>query len=245
MNTTTRASSLGAGCGRVLRRAAYRVLAVAVRGRRERGGPWGEAVLAEFPMTSGGWEAARWSAGGLRTALRERLAAVPGRRMTAYRYVAAVIAAVLVAAGVHQFVFAVHYIPSASMAPTLQVGDRIVVDEFSFHLTGIDRGDIVTFTVPRGWAPNPATGTFVKRVVGLPGDTVGCQGGRLVRNGSLVDEPYLPGNLRGMPVGDCPTTIVADGHLYVLGDAHDVSMDSRQLGTIPASAVTGRLIFHT
>lgn len=224
-----------------VRRVAYGILAAAVRGRRERGGDWGEAVLAEFAETTGDREAVRWAAGGLRAVWHERRArrqALP--RIVRIRRRAVLIALVGVVAGlaVNHFVLSVGYVASGSMEPTYLITDRYVVDLAAFRLTGVRRGDVVEFTMP---------GTdrlVIKRVIGLPGDTVGCRDGRVRLNGAPLDEPYLSADPDYVAMGSCATTTVPPHQLYLLGDHRVVSTDSRQYGTVDEDALHGRVLLR-
>jgi len=224
-----------------MRRAARAVLVAAVRGRRERGGPWGEAVLAEFDRTNGRWEALRWAAGGLRAVWHERRARVRGlpRAVRIQRAVAATaVLGLLAALAINQFALTSRYMPSTAMAPTVPVAGRFLLDKVGFRVTGFERGDIIEFPIP----DVPADHT-VKRVVGLPGDTIECRDGRVYRDGTAVEEPYLTGDPQTSRTVDCggPTTVPA-GQLYVLGDNRTASRDSRDWGPIPQTSVGGRLL---
>lgn len=221
-----------------MRRLARTVLVAAVRGRRDRGGPWGEAALAEFDQTTGRWEAVRWAAGGLRAVWQERRAKIktlPVRVRVQRATVGAALLAIPVAVVVSQFVLTPRYIPSGSMEPTMQVQDRILVDRVSFRLTGIRYGDIVEFTTPQ--IPDRL---LLKRVIGLPGDTIECRDGEVFRDGIALEEPYLESEASTTDCG-APVTVPA-GTLFVLGDHRLVSQDSRQWGAIPEDAVDGRLL---
>ena len=221
-----------------MRRVARAVLVAAVRGRRARGGPWGEAALAEFDQTNGRWEAVRWAAGGLWAVWHERRAEIRTlpRGVRAQRaLLGAALLSLPAAVVVNQFVLTARYIPSGSMEPTVRVQDRILIDRVGFRLTGVRYGDIVEFSIPQ--VPgSPA----LKRVIGLPGDTIECRQGRVFRNGAALDEPYVE---RGDSTDDCgaPVTVPAAA-LFVLGDHRRVSQDSRRWGTIPQGAVDGRLL---
>ena len=130
-------------------------------------------------------------------------------------------------------------IPSGSMSPTLQIGDRITVDKM--HST-INRGDIVVFQrVPADAQKQDAD--LVKRVVGLPGETISSNGNTILINGVPLAEPWLPAL-----VGPCaqasaniPATTVAPDHYFVMGDCRGDSFDSRYWGTVPASSVIGKV----
>jgi signal peptidase I len=221
-----------------VRRFAYAVLVAAVRGRRERGGEWGEAVLAEFAETTGDLEAVRWAWGGLRAAWHERrrrVSQLPRSVRITRRAVGVLLVAVLAGLAVNQWVLTVHEMASGSMETTLLIGDRYLVDKVGFRVTGLHRGDIVEARM---------VGTLsVKRVIGLPGDTVSCAGGRVLVNGRPLDEPYAdnadyPDQMRT----ECTTVTVPLGRLYLLGDHRPVSRDSRQLGPVSEDAVTGRVL---
>ncbi len=142
------------------------------------------------------------------------------------------------------------YIPSPSMYPTLQVGDRIMVDKLSYHLHGVHRGDIVVFKrPPLEQQPFP---DLVKRVIGLPGETISTRNGHVYIDGKRLDEPWLPSgpdSYTGALPGDAnqqfnmpgPVTIPA-GKYYVMGDNRTDSEDSRFFGPIPASLIVGRAV---
>src|SRR5205814_7860377 len=87
------------------------------------------------------------------------------------------------------------YIPSDSMVPTLKTDDRVIVNKLSYHLHAVHRGDIVVFKTPKDSDGNPIDPTIkdlVKRVIGLPGETVGERDGQILINGKVLKESYLP-----------------------------------------------------
>jgi len=127
-------------------------------------------------------------------------------------------------------------IPSAAMDPTLQSGDWIVVDSWRYRTESPAFGDIVIHRTNDGIA-------LVKRLVGLPGDTLEMRGRVLVRNGSPVDEPYLHDPIPGLaPRGLQPLTLGPDEY-FVLGDNRDNSNDSRYNGPIGRAEIVGRTEF--
>jgi signal peptidase I len=169
---------------------------------------------------------------GVLVARRDRLGrAFPTVTLPA-RIAAVTVLAVASLAAVNQFLVTVRYMPSPSMAPTMNVGQRYLVDRVGFRLAGLRYGDIVVFSAPISNQP------LVKRVIGLPHDQLSCMDGHVVRNGEAVDEPYLARDT----VTDCTPVTVGEGQLYVLGDARGVSADSRQLGPVPITAVIGRAL---
>ncbi|MGH9458966.1 MAG: signal peptidase I [Thermoanaerobaculia bacterium] len=124
-------------------------------------------------------------------------------------------------------------IPSASMAPTLEPGDHILVTPFG----EVDRGDVVVFRNP-GVGP----GYFVKRIVATAGDYIEIRGGSVWINGRRAEEPYLP---PGVGTTGRVADLVPDGHVFVMGDHRADSIDSRAWGFLPEERIVGRarLIF--
>ena len=100
--------------------------------------------------------------------------------------VGVVVVAILVAVLLRTFVVATYSIPSGSMEPTLQIGDRIVVNKLSYHLHGVDRTNIVVFsTPPNEDCAGPPVADLVKRVIGLPGEIISLHDGNVYINGTL------------------------------------------------------------
>lgn len=164
------------------------------------------------------------------------------------------------------------YIPSGSMEHTLEINDRVIVNELVPGLVPLHRGDVVVFADPGGWLspleaatpttgpvdkvlstiglpPHDGTGYLIKRVIGLPGDTVTCCDdlGHMSVNGVPLDEPYitvLPDETRASR--DDFAVTVPDGSLWVMGDNRYNSRDSRYNrdkpgeGFVPLSDVAGR-----
>jgi signal peptidase I len=141
-------------------------------------------------------------------------------------------------------------IPSLSMYPTLQVGDRIIVNKLSYDLHSIHRGDIVVFRRPP--LEDQEYADLVKRVIGLPGETISSRDGHVYINGKQLHEPWLPpgpDSYTGALPGDAhqqfnlpgPYKIPADEY-YVMGDNRTDSEDSRYFGPIPKSLIVGRAV---
>lgn len=164
--------------------------------------------------------------------------------------VGVVVVALVVAFLLRTFVIATYSIPSGSMEPTLQVGDRIVVDKLSYHLHGVDRGNIIVFsTPPNENCAGPPVADLVKRVIALPGDTISLSGGFVLINGRLLAEPWLPASQRGRTYpGPSPEPYslhhpfkVPKGDVYVMGDNRTLSCDSRYWGPIAQSTIVGKV----
>jgi len=143
--------------------------------------------------------------------------------------------ALLVAFVIKTFLLQAFYIPSLSMAPTLKINDRVLVNKLSYDLHEVNRGDLVVFESPAN--EGSATKDLIKRVVGLSGDTVESRDGRMVVNGEVLDEPYLED---GVTTGPLEKVTIPPNHVWVMGDNRSNSRDSRFFGAIPESLIIGR-----
>jgi len=143
--------------------------------------------------------------------------------------------ALLVAFIIKTFLLQAFYIPSLSMSPTLKVNDRVLVNKLSYDLHAVNRGDVVVFLSP----PNEGAKTkdLIKRVIGLPGETVESRNGRMVIDGRVLDEPYLGADVFTGPV---EKTTIPPGYYWVMGDNRTNSRDSRFFGPISKSLIVGR-----
>jgi signal peptidase I len=156
-------------------------------------------------------------------------------------WVAVVVGALVVALVVKTFLFQAFYIPSASMEPTLEKGDRVLVNKLSYDLHDVHRGDIIVFELPSDKVGPDGIKDLIKRVIGLPGDEIESRDGQVYINGKLLKEPYLP---EGVTTDHPPITKqkVPKGHVFVMGDNRDNSADSRfeNRGPIPIDTIIGR-----
>ncbi|HET7029697.1 MAG TPA: signal peptidase I [Candidatus Limnocylindrales bacterium] len=130
-----------------------------------------------------------------------------------------------------------------SMEHTIEDSQFVLVDRLTPHFDAYHRGDIIVFTPP----PNAETGggePFIKRVIGVAGDTVALQGGQVFVNGVALDEPYLyaEDNVPQPTLQDGPddSWTIEPGMLFVMGDHRERSSDSRVFGPIQVSSVIGR-----
>ncbi len=158
-------------------------------------------------------------------------------------WTALVIVAAVVALLVRAFVFQAFFIPSGSMLPTLQIGDRILVDKLSYDFHKVNRGDMVVFRTPPADTGDPGIKDLVKRVIGLPGDRIASSGGSVYIDGKKLAEPWLPYGTKTF--GITPQTVPA-GDVFVMGDNRGNSKDSRVFGPISEKLIVGRvaLIFY-
>ena len=130
-------------------------------------------------------------------------------------------------------------VPSGSMLPTLQIGDRIVVVKFGYT---IHRGDIVVFKHPPADV-GTTDSDLVKRVIGMPGETISSRGSTVLINGQALQEPWLPPLLGACAetAENIPTTKIPAGHYFVMGDCRGDSADSRTWGTLSGSLIVGKV----
>jgi signal peptidase I len=158
-----------------------------------------------------------------------------GARQT-IEWVVLVVGALLIALLIKTFLFQAFYIPSASMDPTLKVHDRVLVNKLSYHLHSVHRGDIIVFKAPPE-ERTPQIKDLVKRVIGLPGDTIEARDGQIYINDRLLKEPYLP---KGTRSDDLPRQVIPAGSYFMMGDNRSASSDSRVFGPIKRSTIIGR-----
>tara|TARA_Y100001970_G_scaffold210926_1_gene257405 strand:- start:12801 stop:13661 length:861 start_codon:yes stop_codon:yes gene_type:complete len=165
---------------------------------------------------------------------------------------AVILGALLVAFLIKTFLMQAYYIPSSSMTPTLQVGDRVLVNKLSYEVGDIGRGDLVVFERP----PSENTGKtdLIKRVIALEGELIEIVEGRIYITESqsssrqLLVEPYLATTTytQGFENTDlCEkatenSCLIPENHVFVLGDNRDGSRDSRFFGPIEKDTVVGR-----
>lgn len=162
-------------------------------------------------------------------------------RVRSLREWATVIAgAVGIALVVRAFLLASFFIPSPSMTPTLQNGDRVLVNKLAYRLHDVHRGDVVVFERPPELKDAPQVKDLIKRVIGLPGETVEFRDGRILIDGRLLDEPYLPAGTQTLAKTKGDTITVEEGDVLVLGDNRENSNDGRSFGTFSQKLIVGR-----
>jgi signal peptidase I len=127
-------------------------------------------------------------------------------------------------------------VEGTSMAPLLSDQERIFINKFVYRFEPIQRGDVVVF-----WYPLDGSKSFIKRVVGLPGETVEIRQGRVYINGKVVPEPYVPPQYEDFSDFG-PKDVPADQY-FVMGDHRISSNDSRVFGTVGRQFIYGRAVF--
>lgn len=143
---------------------------------------------------------------------------------------------------IRAFVAEPRYIPSDSMLPTLEVGDRLVVEKISYHFRSPATGEIIVFDPPQqlqiqGYAKDQA---FIKRVIGTPGQTVQVQNGKVYLNGTPLKENYIA----EPPAYNMESVQVPEDQLFVMGDNRNNSNDSHVWGFLPKQNVIGHACFR-
>jgi signal peptidase I len=141
-------------------------------------------------------------------------------------------AAFLLALLIQLFVLKPFVIPSESMEPTLDLGDRVLVNRLIYHFRDPERGDVIVFNPPIVNSTEP----FIKRVVAIAGDTVSVHDGKLWVNGQAQVEPYLK---EQNIVEGYPEVKIAPGYVWAMGDNRNNSGDSRKFGPVSVKAIIG------
>lgn len=194
---------------------------------------------------------------------RDRPEPQEGRRHSFWRELPIlIVVAFLIALLIKTFVLQAFFIPSASMEPTLVVGDRVLVEKLTYRFGDPGRGDVVVFErdLVDLTRPDPPpedeslwedvrnafrelfgfpTGTeqdFIKRVIAKGGDEVEARDGQVLVNGAAIEEPYLP---EGTSTSDFGPVTVEEGMIFVMGDNRSNSDDSRNFGPVPVDTVVG------
>jgi signal peptidase I len=146
----------------------------------------------------------------------------------------------LIAIGIALVIIVFLYQPvkveGTSMAPLLSDQERIFINKFVYRFEPIERGDVVVF-----WYPLDRTKSFIKRVVGLPGETVEIRQGLVYVNGNALPEPYVPSQYEDL--SDYGPARVPTDSYFVMGDHRISSNDSRVFGSVPSRFIYGRAVF--
>ena len=152
-----------------------------------------------------------------------------------------IVIALIVVLPIRYFLFQPFIVDGESMIPNLQSGDYLIVNEISYRFSAPERGDIIVLKYPLD-----TTQRFIKRIIGLPGETVEIHNGKIdiLKNGkdlTLNEKSYLP-DLKGTD-GDINVTLGPDKY-FVLGDNRPYSYDSRRWGVLPKDDIIGKAVFR-
>jgi len=145
---------------------------------------------------------------------------------------------VLIAVILIVFIYQPVKVEGTSMMPTLTDQERIFINKFTYHfgLGAIERGDMVVF-----WYPLDRTKSYIKRVIGLPGDRIRIDDGQVYVNGELLVENYVPESYRDNV--SWKSDVVPAGEYFVLGDHRSSSSDSRSWGFVDREKIYGKAVF--
>jgi len=155
------------------------------------------------------------------------------------------VTAAILAFGIRTFVAEARYIPSESMQPTLEINDRLIIEKISYRFRTPERGDVVVFRPTEELKKQGYKEAFIKRVIGLPGDTVEVKNDQVFVNNQKLPEKYIyapeiaPG-YQPRPQRPYGPTKVPDDQYLVLGDNRNNSLDSRSWGFVPRDNLIGR-----
>jgi signal peptidase I len=141
---------------------------------------------------------------------------------------------------IQTFVAQPYRVEQQSMERTLEPDQYVLVDKLTPRFDDYSRGDIVVFEPPEAWVQGGPRTPFIKRVIGVPGETVEIRAGAVYVEGNRLDEPYVY-DLQPTTANDEPARwVIPEGELFVMGDHRAASADSRAFGPIPESTVIGR-----
>jgi len=186
-----------------------------------------------------------------RNPLDRMTARLPRPWRIAIDWIVTIAGAIAIVLAIKAWVVNPYRIPSSSMEPTLhcarpgegceaRLSDRVLANRFIYHFRSPRRGEIIVFNTPTAAAEAAcnASGTFVKRLIGLPGETVSERNGAIFINNKKLDEPYIQPSRRDHQSG---TWNVPAGHYFFMGDNRLQSCDSRRWGSVTRSAIIGEV----
>ncbi len=171
------------------------------------------------------------------------------KRSRPFELIETIVVAFMLAIVIRGVLAEARFIPSGSMIPTLQIGDRLIVEKVSYYFSDPQRGDIVVFYPPdpynKGlnqfeyimrWFGFTRESAYIKRVIGLPGETVEVKQGKVLVNGKALDEPYI----NAPPFDEMQAQKIPPKNYFMMGDNRNNSRDSRVWGTLPRANVIGK-----
>ena len=165
------------------------------------------------------------------TAVSEPVAEPAKRKSWLREFLEALIPALIIVLVVNAFIAQATRVEGDSMVPNLHNNERLIIEKISYYLHEPLRGDIVVIKPPR-----KGTEPLIKRVIGLPGDTVAVHDGQVYINDQKLEEPYLVERTNG----SMNEQLIPEGYIFVMGDNRNASNDSRAFGPVPLQDIIGR-----
>jgi len=162
--------------------------------------------------------------------------AVPRKSMGLVLWLRDLLIATVASVLIITFLYQPVRVEGTSMLPRLEDRDRLFINKFVYHISAIERGDVVVFRYPR----DPEK-SYIKRVIALPGETLRIDHGRVYVNGNLVHEPYVPPEYRDNR--SVPEMVIPAESYYMMGDHRSISSDSRDFGPVDSSLIYGKAVF--
>jgi signal peptidase I len=159
------------------------------------------------------------------------------RRRALIEWTTIIVIAVLASFLMRTYAFQTFYIPSGSMEPTLKIGDRIIVNKLAVSWGTINIGDVVVFKAPPAENCGEPVTDLVKRVIGVPGDTLTSKGNTIYVDGKALDETWTHTEPIGQPIAKIH---LKKNMYFMMGDNHSDSCDSRMWGPVPRSDIIGK-----
>ncbi|MBS1813834.1 MAG: signal peptidase I [Acidobacteria bacterium] len=147
-----------------------------------------------------------------------------------------VVVSVSISVFIIMFLYQPVRVEGTSMLPMLSDQDRLFINKMAYHIGDVHRGDVVVFQYPRDQSKN-----YIKRVIGLPGDHIRIDRGKVYVNGALLHESYVPHRFEDSR--SLPDTVVPKNEYWVMGDHRSISSDSRDFGAVDRGLIYGRAAF--
>ena len=151
-------------------------------------------------------------------------------------WIITILTAIVLVIIIRAFILDSRVVPTPSMVPTIQCGDRLFVEKVTHRFKGLQRGDVIVFVPPE---QSRLEDDLIKRLIGLPGDTVEIRDGKVYVNNQALEEPYLAEPIQY----EYSLVKVPEGKLFVLGDNRNRSYDSHEWGFADLDSVKGKALF--
>lgn len=153
---------------------------------------------------------------------------------------------------IYVFVMQPHQVNGSSMYPNFHSGEFLLTDKLSYHFGTPERGDIIIFTAPStAHCPVGFNCDFIKRIIGMPGERIKVEKGKIYINGKILDEPYqrsikytAAGAISGSYLPEGTERVIPDGSYVAMGDNRPGSSDSRDWGTVERKLIVGKVLLR-